>query len=179
MDPYATHQEFLSAYILATSGDIVEFGTGDGSTGLILDLIKNTGRKLVSFENDKQWFDKMISLYPPSDNHEYVFVSDWQHAISNLDSSAFDVVFIDQNPWEARLMSMKHFQYSDSYIIIHDVDYFPRNKLFGHMISLFEFDFSSDFSKSRVYYPKGNWPSPTGPPTLVATNSSSKHLLDI
>ena len=42
-DPYGTHQAFLMHYVEKTSGDILEFGVGDSSTGLILELIKGTG----------------------------------------------------------------------------------------------------------------------------------------
>jgi phospholipid N-methyltransferase len=83
MDPYATHQKFLEYYIKKTSGDIIEFGTGHGSTGFILKLISGTDRKLLSLENDRSWYDKMVGMYPESENHKYIFVNDWKEELIN------------------------------------------------------------------------------------------------
>ena len=170
MDPYATHQKALKWYIEKTSGNIIEFGTGHGSTGYILELIKGTGRKILSLENDRKWYHKMMELYPPDENHEYIFVKDWKEELSKLDKSAYSIVFIDQSPWEARCGTMEYFLNTAEYLIIHDVDYFPRHDFFGKMISSFDFDFSDKFQKWQVYYPDQPWPGPTGPPTLVGTN---------
>jgi len=177
MDPYATHQQFLKWYIEKTDGDIIEFGCGDGSTGLILDLIKGTNRKLLSLENDPYWLSKMFSQYPPSDTHEYVFVDDsngWKETISKLNKYSYQVVFIDQSPWEARVWALDHFLSSADYIIVHDVDYFPTNNIFGKIVKHDtdppQFDFSDKFKKWALYYPPEPWPAPTGPPTLVGSN---------
>jgi len=178
-DPYATHQKFLEFYIKQTTGDIIEFGTGDGSTGFILNLIKDTGRKLVSLENNKEWYNKMLNLYPETEFHKYIFVEDWQTEISKLDKNAYSIVFIDQNPWEARQWTMEHFRETAEYVIVHDVDYFPRNNMFGTLISQFDFDFSDKFKKWKVYYPEHPWPGPTGPPTLVGSNSEKVNVYKI
>lgn len=169
-DPYATHQKYLEHYIKKTKGDIVEFGTGHGSTGFILDLIRGTDRKLLSLENDRKWYHKMVELYPPDDQHTYILVKDWKEELLKLDKSGYSVVFIDQSPWEARHWTMDYFLDTAEYIIIHDIDYFPKHELFGKMISSFNFDFSDKFKKWSVYYPPQPWPGPTGPPTLVGTN---------
>lgn len=169
-DPYATHQKYLAHYIKKTTGDIVEFGTGHGSTGFILDLIKGTGRKLLSLENDRKWYHKMIELYPPNDDHSYIFVKDWKEELAKLDKNAYSIVFVDQSPWEARMWTMEYFLDTAEYILIHDVDYFPKHELFGKCLGSFSFDFSDKFKKWQVYYPEQPWPGPTGPPTLVGTN---------
>jgi hypothetical protein len=171
-DPYATHQKFLEWYINKTSGDIIEFGTGHGSTGFILDIIKNTNRKLISLENNKVWLNQMKSLYKSNDNHKYIFVEDWETTINSLDKNAYSIVFIDQNPWIARQWTMDYFKDTADYVIIHDVDYFPNNNLFGKVVSEFEFDFSDFFNSYRVYYPDIPWPASSGPPTLVGTNKN-------
>jgi len=170
MEAFYTHKKFLEWYIRKTSGDIVECGTGDGSTGFILDLIKGTNRKLLSLENNYEWYNKMLIKYPETENHKYIFVKDWDKEISNLDKDKYDIVFIDQSPWSARVTTMNHFLNSAKYIIIHDVDYFPRNGIFGKCISQFEFDFSDKFNKWKLYYPSTPWPCSTGPPTLVGSN---------
>ena len=172
MDPDATHQKCLEYYIKKTSGDIIEFGTGHGSTGFILKLIKGTGRKLLSLENNRDWYNKMIEMYPESENHKYIFVNDWKEELLKLDKNKYSIVFIDQSPWMARLWTLDYFLNGGEYIIIHDVDYFPKNNIFGKCISSFDFDFSDKFNKWKLYYPDQPWPGPTGPPTLVGTNKS-------
>jgi hypothetical protein len=183
-DPYATHQPFLEWYIKKTSGDIIEFGVGNGSTGFILDLIKGTNRKLLSLENNKDWYNEIKNIYPPNDNHEYIFVNDWNEEIYKLDKNRYSIVFIDQNPWSARVTAMNYFLDSNDYILIHDVDYFPKNKLFGKIVPDTikrkntkkrikiepKFDFSDKFKNWKLYYPKKPWPCSTGPPTLVGSN---------
>jgi hypothetical protein len=180
-DPYATHQPFLEWYINKTSGDIIEFGIGHGSTGFILELIKGTNRKLLSLENDKKWYDEIVQLYPPNENHEYIFVEDWKEELNKLDKNKYSIVFIDQSPWEARIWTMDYFLDTADYILVHDVDYFPKSGLFGKVLpTLIEikkninleptFDFSDKFKNWKLYYPKQPWPSKTGPPTLVGTN---------
>lgn len=168
---YSTHQPFLKFYIQHTTNDILEFGTGDGSTGFILDLIKDTNRKLVSYENNREWYDKMVLQYPPNEQHSYVFVDDWEEVISNIVTENISIVFIDQAPWEARVTTMNHFKDHVEYVMIHDVDYFPKNKMFGTYISEYVFDFSDVFKSWGIYYPKLPWPCRTGPPTLVGSNT--------
>lgn len=185
MDPYATHQKFLKHYIQKTKGDIIEFGTGHGSTGFILDLIKDSpDRKLVSLENDPNWFNRMFHKYPPSKTHEYILVKDWRDALKRLDKNAFDVVFIDQSPWVARVWTLDYFKDSAEYVIIHDVDYFPKNCMFGKinvkcLTEDPEFNFDDKFKKWRVYYPPKPYPYITGPPTLVGSNTDSSCIDDV
>ena len=54
---YNTHLPVLEQYILKTTGDIIELGTGQYSTGFILSLIANTNRKVFSLENYEQWYN--------------------------------------------------------------------------------------------------------------------------
>lgn len=175
-DPFATHQKFLEHYIKKTQGDIIEFGTGDGSTGFILELIKNTNRTLISVENNKNWYNKMIDLYPETLNHKYVFVEDWEMTIKTFDPSKYSIVFIDQSPWEARKWTLDHFKNDAEYVLIHDVDYFPKHNIFGKVITQYDFDFSDCFENWKLYYPETPWPSNTGPPTLVGSNVVSSTI---
>jgi hypothetical protein len=71
----------------------------------------------------------------------------------------------------ARLWTLDYFLNGGEYII-HDVDYFPKNGIFGKCIGSLDFDFSDKFNKWKVYYPDNPWPGSTGPPTLVGTNKS-------
>jgi hypothetical protein len=171
--PTYTHQPFLDKYIRETTGDVIEFGAGDGSTGLICKLLEGTGRKLVTVENSIEWLERMKSVFPENDQHEYIFTTNWYNTIQTFPKDRFDVIFIDQNPWMARKWTMDYFKNSSAkYVIIHDVDYFPVNGIFGKRLGEFTFDFSEQFKDYNVYYPEKPWPYKTGPPTLVGTNNN-------
>ena len=171
VDPsYITHQKFLKHYLEKTTGNVLELGCGFGSTPLILETIKNTNRKLVSVDNNLEWINKMKTYCPENDNHTYIFTDNWQKTISNLTNQKWSIVFIDQNPWEARAMSLYAFKNIADYVIVHDVDYFPKRNIFGNYISAFDFDFSNEFKHWKLYYPDKPFPYPTGPPTLVGSN---------
>ena len=177
-ESFGTHKKFLEFYIQQTSGNIIEFGTGDMSTGLILNCLKGTDRKLVSVENNKEWYNKMLTQYPESENHQYIFIDEekygWQAVINSMPKFGYSIVFIDQSPWIARRWTMEHFKDTAEYVMIHDVDYFPKNDVFGKVISEFEFDFSDISNNFKVYYPPLPYCYPTGPPTLVFSNRGKK-----
>jgi hypothetical protein len=181
---YGTHQPFLEAYVRATSGDILEFGTGDGSTGLLRTLLEGTGRRLFSIEDNLEWYEKMKDTYPPNDTHSYIYLSPkdggqhWKDFLSTFQPpSKLSVVFIDQAPWEARIWTYEALAPLSEYIIIHDADYFPRNNLFGKITDSnlpysepAKYDFSSHFKSYRLYFPPAPWSELRhGPPTLVGT----------
>lgn len=179
-DAFATHQQFLKEYIVATTGDIIEFGTGWGSTPLILDLIRGTGRRLVSVESVPDWLNTMKANFPPSDQHEYVFVSNWDEDIKTIKPmDRFSVCFVDSAPWSSRQLAMKYFENRSDYVIIHDADYFPVHGCFGKVLGPHSFDFSdiARHGKWKMYYPATPWPSSTGPPTLVYTKSDFAPIL--
>jgi hypothetical protein len=173
-DPFVTHQKFLEFYISKTTGDILEFGSGYGSTKFIRDLIKNTDRKLVTYENDKEWINSMIEKIPPNDNHQYVYVKDWDETIKSIPKFNWSIVFIDQSPWDARVTAMKHFKNHVEYIIIHDVDYFSTNNIFGKTLNDRTLNFDDVSDNWKVYYPKHPWACETGPPTLVFSNTGKE-----
>jgi hypothetical protein len=180
-DSHATHQKFLEFYMLKTTGDILEFGCGNSSTGLIRNLIKGTSRKLISYENNKEWYDKMLIDLPPNETHQYIFVTDWEYTIGTLPKIDYDntLVFIDQSPWDARRLTMEYFKNIAGYVLIHDVDYFNNNNIFGTFKiikdqELPEYDYADISNNWKLYYPEKPWPSPTGPPLLVFSNTGKE-----
>ena len=181
---YATHQPFLEAYVRATSGDVLEFGTGDGSTGLLRMLLQGTGRQLISIEDNKEWLERMISEYPPDDTHKYIYISPedgaahWKNFLATFSHPRpISILFIDQSPWAARLWTHSALSKHAEYTIIHDVDYYPLNNLFGKITNPrlpytdpSKYDFSEHFKSYGVYFPPAPWTEKRhGPPTLVGT----------
>ena len=145
--PYYTHQPFFIEVLKNTSGDILECGCGDGSTVMIRDNIEGTNRKLVSLENDLEWMNKYTYLEDNSHSFQYIEADNidcvktgakWIEFIVKNNLNAFEVVFIDCNPWLARKAVFEHFKDKAKIIIIHDFDYFSNNNLIGHRFLLLD-----------------------------------------
>ena len=181
---YATHQPFLEAYVRETKGDVLEFGTGDGSTGLIRMLLEGTGRSLISIEDNKDWLERMTKEYPPNDTHKYIYItpeedfSHWKKFLATFTHARpISILFIDQFPFESRIWTYETLARHAEYTIIHDADYYPINKIFGKItnptlpfIDPSKYDFSEHFKSYAVYFPPPPWTERHhGPPTLVGT----------
>lgn len=106
--------------------------TGYGSTPMLRNLLEKSDRKLVSVDNNIEWINLMKENCPPNDKHSYVYTTNWCGTIIELAKKKWSVVFIDQNPWEARAISLYAFKDLAEYVIVHDVDYFPKHLIFGH-----------------------------------------------
>lgn len=196
-DDWSTHQPVLYAVAMSTTGPIIEFGCGHGSTDLLHEICKKEGRTLITLEDDFEWLKKFKKKYlgrgynlDNSGWHKFYYVpgknlddrenpSHWVNFMENfepLSSLDFDVCFIDQAPWLARYETVKKMKNKARFVVVHDVDYFPRNNIFGKTIKPIvnrqpgEFDFSDVFSRFRVYFPNQPWPGDSGPPTLLGSN---------
>lgn len=190
--PYHTHQPVLYEMAMRTSKPIIEFGCGYGSTELLHEICKKEKRLLVSLDDDWEWLSKFAEKYKSdSEWHKFIFVpgkpsptSDspqhWVDFMNTFDQLLklcnFDICFIDQHPWEARVETLKYMKDKAKFIIVHDCDYFPRVGLFGTTIEPIAgdtpgvFDFSDVFHYFKVYFPLSPWPVPTGPPTLLGSD---------
>jgi hypothetical protein len=184
---FYTHQEFLDFYLKHTEGDILELGVGLGSTS-ITSKYASKNRILISVDNDHTWIEKTKETYPESDYHKYVYTENWLDVIQNFANHKWSVIFVDQKPWSARALSYYILKNSTDYMLIHDVDYFTVEKVFGRFKKSdnyldciyknekgepLDIDFSQEFKHWKLYYPEKPWPYHTGPPTLVGTNKDN------
>ena len=191
-DSMGTHRPLLTDLVKNTTGHIIEFGCGNCSTVLIKNLIKNTNRKLISLESNKEWLNKFIHL--EDDNHKFFFVDAnkdydndntaniWINFIKNneiINNMTFEICFIDQSPWTARTHTLNYFKNSCKYLIVHDVDYFPHYKKWGTILKTeeingnikHEMDFSDIVNNFKTFYPPIElFAARTGPPTLLCSN---------
>jgi hypothetical protein len=201
-DAEATHQPVLYEMATRTEGPIVEFGCGHGSTDLLHEVCKQNNRLLITIDDNQERLQKFTQKYLgdgyAEDNsgwHRFFFVpkvdkdpESCQHWIAFFEHTAlfgdafFDVCFIDQSPWQARLETMKRLRSISRYVIMHDCDYFPEKNIAGHTIvrpnykhnipGVYNFD---DIIKhSKVYYPLKPWPLFSGPPTLLGSDYVSE-----
>lgn len=189
---YATHQPLLLELLENTSGNILELGCGDGSTLLFRQFLNN--RTLYSIESNKEWYDKYSNL--ENENHKLLYIdapSDdnedtgkyWTSFIeTNLKNVQFDIVFIDQSPWTARTHCLNYFKDKAKYIVVHDVDYFPRSNKFGKVLGeyknsdgniKFDLDFSDIATSFYIFYPPFEYYTYfTGIPTLLCSNVATQ-----
>jgi hypothetical protein len=184
-EAYATHQPFLEAYVRSTTGDIIEFGTGDMSTGFLRMLLKGTDRQLISIEDCKEWYEKMISEYPPTETHKYIYLSpkdgniQWDEFLATFTHPRpISVVFIDQADLRTRALTCNILKNRTEYIIMHDANHFPQNNMLGRITDpslpytdISKYDFSEVFKLYYMYFPPPPWSEiRRAPPTLVGTN---------
>lgn len=180
-DPYSTHQPVLYEALLRTSGPVIEFGCGHGSTPMLHHHCTEHRRKLITLESDKKWLHKFF--LPDEMYHKFIYVQDWDVVLASdeIIATAWDVAFVDQAPWEARYATILALKDIARFIVLHDCDYFPEHGVFGENVrglngpkdrGLRTYD--DVFRYYKEFFPPEPWPHPrTGPPTLLASNFES------
>jgi len=199
--PYYTHQPFFIEIIKFTNGDILECGCGDGSTIMIKEQIKNTGRKLLSLESNLDWLNKYKHLADPF--HELYHIkagsddtlengNKWVDFIKHNKLNDFEIVFLDSSPWLSRKCCFDYYLNKAKIIIIHDFDYFSNNNIIGSVISKEVKYYNGKYQQKincnldgivknyKLFYPPDEYfPGSTGPPTLVCSNIMDPHEFKI
>jgi hypothetical protein len=184
---WSTHQPFLEAYVRRTSGDVLEFGIGHGSTGLLRHILSDSDRMLVSIEDNLEWFAKMKSIYPERANHRYIYLepkedgSHWKDFLASYTHpNKISIAFIDQAPWEARVWTLQALLDKTEYCMIHDADYFcgspDKPGMLGNITDSTlpwtdEARYHYILDTYKLYFPPAPWTERNhGPPTLVTTS---------
>jgi hypothetical protein len=129
MNAYYTHQKYLKRELdsLKKTAKVLELGVGDGSSPLMYEFCqKNPRAKVFAFENDEGWLNNMKSKYELK-NYSFSYLSEWNQLEDMIESSAFDLVFVDQSPWEARTYSIDLLKGRVKTFIVHDYDYFNHS----------------------------------------------------
>ena len=157
-DQYSTHQPVLYEAVKRTSGPVVEFGCGFGSTPLLHGLCGE--RKLLSAETDIRWLVGFLHLACP--RHRFVFVQNLDDLLLDIANVPWSVAFVDQGTWDARVQTVLALKDKAKFIVLHDCDYFVKKAML---------DYDEVFKSHKVFLPLKPWPyKPTGPPTLLASN---------
>jgi hypothetical protein len=120
---------FKELVSLNENASILEFGVGDGSSILIHDYCKeNKNAQAIAFETDKSWFLKMKDQYE-LENYRFVFLESWSDLQQHLENKIYDLVFVDQSPWEARIESIDLIKDKSRTVMVHDYDYYNKDLL--------------------------------------------------
>lgn len=122
----------------ATKGDIIEMGTGHGSTPLLHEYVvkrglsglviksgltdygKRTQKKLHSYETEKAWLDKFEGL--ANEYHTFTLLDRGSWDACSNQHPAPSVVFIDHAPGERRKEDIIKFKDTAEIIVIHDTE---------------------------------------------------------
>lgn len=128
-DASTTHQEFLKECIMKTTGDILEFGCSQGSTGFILDLIQDQDRKLTTLSNEPKESLIFTRMYPDDEKHKWIIThKNWDALIQYAKSNMYSVIFVDSYPWSSRGLALEEMYDKCEYMVIHDAKILMEGK---------------------------------------------------
>lgn len=128
-----SHFPFLAAVVARTSGPVVEFGVGWGSSPLLHYLCR--GRRLLSADTDAAWlalwdgyrvgqhtFRHVTPLRPILKGSSGVneMIEAWMTFAIEVTEMKPDVVFLDQAPGEARVPCARVLKGHAKFIVVHD-----------------------------------------------------------
>lgn len=136
---YGTHLPCLIKAMSKTTGDVLELGMGVFSTPYLHYQCILSNRKLVSYENFRNWMQFFIDYHYECSNHEINFVENYADA--KIDRP-WDVVLIDLTPDSERVVAVKRLANLAKYIIIHDSnenDRYERTYHYSEIYPLFKY----------------------------------------
>lgn len=112
---WSTHMPMLIRALEMTEGTVVEVGGGVFSTPLLHWLCKMQNRRLITYENEPQFF--AFSKEFQSEKHSVRLINNWDE----MDfKSPRGVVFIDHHPEQRRGLDAIRFKDSAQIIVMHD-----------------------------------------------------------
>lgn len=114
---YGTHLVPLLHAVLLTSGDVLELGLGVCSTPALHALCQLQGRRLVTIENNREWFS--IGERYASDFHQVLYVPDWDAAPIER---PWSVALVDHSPDERRRIELERLAPHADILIAHDAN---------------------------------------------------------
>lgn len=164
-DPHGTHFSLLKYFAEKSNGLLIEAGSGYNSSPLLYSIAHQKLGFCLSLENDKFFYDKFVA-----DNDSYfniVFIKDWQEYLQSnelaelIGQYKFDLLFVDNAPWEARLYVIERFKDFIPYILLHDCDWFTKTNEIKSWDKYFKY-----YAKYNVH----KKPYVSGPPTLLGSN---------
>ena len=138
----------LEYAVRKTVGTVLDLPNETESTGVLLSLLRDTGRMLISIVLNAGLYAKLYMLYPPSPLHKYMFIKSdrIEETIMKYPLDGISVVNIQTSSWFIRFWAMIHFRKTADYVLVADIDYFVKNDIFGK-----NYDFGSYFPFYQVF----------------------------
>jgi hypothetical protein len=138
---FGTHLPALMGCVAATSGPVLELGSGYYSTPILHAV--TPGRRLVTADNYAAWLARFRYLQSP--DHELHIVHDWD--AFDLIDEPWDVAFVDMAPDEARAAAIRRLRERTRYIVVHDTE----AESYGFEPLFSEFKYRHDFRNQLPY----------------------------
>lgn len=136
-----THLPLLVRMFDKTEGDVLEMGTGYFSTLVLRWLCEMSGRKLVSYEGNKKWYDRIMKK--PKPFHEIIYCPNWDEAKIER---PWGLAFIDHGPNNRRHVDIARLANYADVIVIHDTE--PESDKGYHYSKIWDlFKYRYDFTK--------------------------------
>jgi len=108
IDNMSNHRVLLWEALKMTTGKIIEFGSGYGSTPQLGKFAQDTDRSFATYDANNEWASKMDSVFVPN--------NDWD----SIDAADASVLFLDHAPGERREIDLAKYKDIDGIIVIHD-----------------------------------------------------------
>jgi len=138
---WGSHLPVLSKLAPLSSGDILELGVGWFSTPILHWTCMEQNRKLVSYENNEEYYN--LFKDGKNNNHEFYFVNSWDKADIKKE---WGLAFIDFRPKLERRKAVRILANLAKYIIIHDSD--PHSEKYYNYNSIYPlFKYRYDYMK--------------------------------
>jgi hypothetical protein len=109
-----SHLPILIKLVQMTTGPVLEMGIGWNSTPVLHWLCLD--RRLLSLENDREWYEKFVEF--GVGKHKIGYVKDWEKA--RIDNTRWSVVLIDHRPALRRHKDAIRLKDNADFIILHD-----------------------------------------------------------
>lgn len=130
VDDFSSHRPMLYRAIMNTAhSTFIEFGTGFGSTPILQSHYENIRDKdFISYENNKEWFQKMIGDEYRMEESSYIGAQNGNHYLGYFDNLLSiniwkgSIVFIDCAPAELRKELICKHAGQAKIIIVHDTE---------------------------------------------------------
>jgi len=142
---YGSHLGCLIKAFSKTTGDCLELGMGVFSTPYLHYACMLSKRKLVSYENFKDWMQFFIDYHYENEYHEVYFVDAYSNA--KIDKP-WDVVLIDQTPDSSRVTEIRRLANLAKFIIIHDSNE-NKDKTYHYSEIYPLFKYRTDWNKDK------------------------------
>jgi len=179
MNQYYTHQKYLIEVLnsldYTKKVKILEFGSGEGSSSIFNEYAKKENVEIQCFEHDTSWMNEMKSKYSLK-NYTFNQV-DWENFdYTDLKKHKYELIFVDQGDWDARINTIDELRNNSKYIILHDYCYY--NGFRGYSIPESDKEWALSIDKNSFFYEKYSndfeliSENSLFPPTLIMKNKN-------
>lgn len=135
---YCSYFPLLVKALEEVDGDVLELGVGVFSTPFLHWMCFDQGRKLVSYENHKKYYDMVKNC--ESDFHKLVLIDSWCNADIER---PWGIVLVDHSPSMRRKEEIRRLADYAQVILMHDSQgRAGRNYRYDKIYSLFKYIYS-------------------------------------